>query len=217
MTFLTKFIVPTFAGMFEGLGEGEGLPATTRALISFSEALQLYWYLIFLGLLGIAGVAVIFNIDHRLRRRVPLVGPFLHKMGVTRFAHMLSIALGMGMPVTRAVDLAADASMNNCITRRVRALQPELEQGAALSAVLEKTRAFPRSLIWMASVGEQSRRLVPNLRQAADLYATEIEARGAALEKVMVPIFVCVLGAFVGFIVISLFSPLVYLAASIGY
>ncbi len=217
VTFLTKFIVPTFAGMFEGLGEGEGLPATTRALIGFSEALNMYWYLMFLGLLGVVGVVVIFNIDHRLRRRVPLVGPFLHKMGVTRFAHMLSVALGMGMPVTRAVDLAADASMNNCIARRVRALQPELEQGAALSAVLEKTRAFPRSLVWMTSVGEQSRQLVRNLRQAADLYAAEIDSRGTSMEKVTVPIFVCVLGAFVGFIVIALFSPLIHLASSIGY
>ena len=217
VVFLTRFIIPTFAGMFTGLGDGGELPATTRALLSFSDTLNLYWYLILLGLLAFAGVVAIFNIDHRLRRRVPLVGPFLHKMGVTRFAHMLSVALGMGIPVTRAVDLAADASMNNCIARRVRALRPQLEQGAALSEVLEETRAFPRSLVWMASVGEQSRQLVPNLKQAADLYAAEMDSRGASLEKMTVPICVCIIGAFVGFIVISLFSPLVRLSASIGY
>ena len=75
--------------------------------------------------------------------------------------------------------------------------------------------AFPPMVIQMIAVGEETEQLDAMLNKFADFYEDEVAAAVKALTSILEPVMIVVVGAIVGFIVISMYMPMFKVYAQI--
>ena len=208
--FLVTFIVPTFASMFVELDTQ--LPASTRLLISASEFITRWGYLAIAAAFPFGvGILCLLAI-HRVRLKLPLLGPAFRYAAMARFFDTLGVCLSAGTPLTQAVQGAGEAAIDRELERRMARALPGFIQDGDFSSFLEETRFFPRIYVWMLSVAEGSGDLEKRLGEIANLSDEEAQGRLFLLERIALPLVVGCAGTVIGFIVISMFQPLVQIA-----
>jgi type IV pilus assembly protein PilC len=68
--------------------------------------------------------------------------------------------------------------------------------------------AFPTMVTQMIGVGEETGALEQMLNKVADFYEDEVAAALKALTSILEPVMIVVVGAIVGFIVVSMYLPM---------
>jgi type IV pilus assembly protein PilC len=68
--------------------------------------------------------------------------------------------------------------------------------------------AFPVMVVQMIGVGEETGALEQMLSKIADFYEDQVAASLKALTSILEPIMILMVGAIVGFIVISMYMPM---------
>jgi len=217
---LLFFVLPKFKDIFESMEMK--LPPTTKFLLGFSGFATRFWY-IFL-LVGVALVIAYrlfartetgrYQID-RFKLKVPLLGDLALKTGVSRFARTFGTLIASGVPVLRALEIVADTAGNRVLSDAVNRARASVKEGEKISAPLLTNRIFPVMVTQMISVGEETGRLDQMLTKVADFYDGEVEATLKGLTSLIEPLMIVGLGAIVGFIAVSVISPIYQLVGSI--
>ncbi|ADG74721.1 Type II secretion system F domain protein [Cellulomonas flavigena DSM 20109] len=207
------FIVPVFAEMFAGLG-GE-LPGPTKFLMFLSGMLK--WTIgPTVVLLVLAGVwwgkhkndrALRERIDP-LKLKVPVFGPLFRKIAVSRFTRNFGTMIHAGVPLLQALEIVGEASGNIVIERAAKAVQESVRRGESLAGPLSQHPVFPPMVVQMMAVGEDTGALDTMLGKVADFYDQEVEAMTEQLTSLIEPLMIVVIGAIVGFMVISMYMPI---------
>ncbi|GIF41018.1 type II secretion system F family protein [Actinoplanes xinjiangensis] len=215
------FIVPIFEGMFKSLG-GE-LPAPTQFLVTASN--NMGWLgPLFLGS-GIA-TAVFYkrkirsSAEFRLRvdqikMRLPVFGPLLRKLAMSRFARNLGLLLNVGVPVMQALAVVGETTGNEVINAAMKDVQATVRDGNPMSSALRHHPIFPTMVTQMIEVGEESGQISQMLDKVADFYDREVDAAAESLTASIEPIMVVVMGTVVGGMVICLYLPMFTIGQSI--
>lgn len=210
---LITVIIPKITKVFEG--SRQALPLPTIFLISLSNLLAQYWWLI---LLLIAVMVV--GVRHALSRpkgrrfwdRMKLTLPGLSdvniKIASARFSRTLSSLLHAGVPLFTSLGIVKNILNNTLLAEVIDNASFELEKGKSLSDILRKSKWFTPMLVQMIAVGEQSGALEKMLDKAATSYEKEIEAKILALTSMIEPIMILGMGLVVAFIVISILLPI---------
>jgi type IV pilus assembly protein PilC len=214
-------VIPVFASLFKGLGAE--LPMPTRIVISMSNAIADYWWL-----MGIVIFAIIFSI-RRYRatekgRRVtdaimlkaPIVGMLLRKIAVARFCRTLSTLTSSGVPILDGLMITAKTSGNSIVEDAIMATRKSVEEGKTISEPLGDTDVFPSMVVQMIAVGEQTGALDTMLSKIADFYEEEVDTAVAGLMKLLEPVLIAFLGVAIGGIVIAMYMPMFTLIGQIG-
>ena len=214
VTIMLLFVVPTFAEMFTGLG-GE-LPLPTKILMILSQQSKI---LVPLGIVsGIGG----FMMYKKLRKtnaamrlkfdsiklKAPVFGPLFQKVAVSRFARTLALLLRAGVPVLQALDIVADTTGNEVLSRAAHDVKASVRGGESMSAPLGKHGVFPPMVVQMIAVGEDTGALDAMLDKIADFYDQEVEATTEALTSLIEPLMIAVLGGVVGSMIVALYMPM---------
>jgi type IV pilus assembly protein PilC len=140
------------------------------------------------GLLG--GVLAAYVVGKRMLRegtidgwllRVPVIGPCLQALAVTRFCLALRLTLESAMPIARALRLSFQATGNSAFAAAADTAQQAVKSGEELTVALSQTRLFPETFQHVIAVGEESGRLTDVLEQQGQEYAEESERRLKAL------------------------------------
>ncbi|MDQ7819457.1 MAG: type II secretion system F family protein [Armatimonadota bacterium] len=211
--FLVFFILPQFIGFFEGLELT--LPLPTRVLIWFTKTLTGYWY-VFLGfiLLGLYGLRMYistpigrFRFD-RFKLRVPVFGPLVRKVTISRFTRTLGTLITSGVPIMQALDVVAKAVENKVVAEAIENVRNSIREGESIALPLQASGLFPPMVVQMTSVGEETGTLDTMLQKVADFYDAEVETTLAQLTSILEPMLIVFLGFVVGFIVLSFYMPL---------
>ena len=214
VTVMLLFIVPTFAEMFEGLG-GE-LPLPTQILLTLSQAAK--WLVPLVFLLAIVGFMAYkrvrkSNVDFRLRAdrlklKIPIFGDLFQKIALSRFSRTLALLLRAGVPVLQALDIVADTTGNEVLTRATNDVKDSVRSGETMAGPLERHGIFPPMVVQMISVGEDTGAIDAMLDKVADFYDQEVESTTESLTSLIEPIMIAVLGGIVGSMIIALYMPM---------
>ncbi len=210
-------IVPIFSSIYETFDAP--LPIITQRLIRVSQFLQKFYGMILGGgfLTGFlffqyrksdAGELLI----DRMLLGLPIVGPLIKKIAISRFIRTLATLLQNDVPIIDALNVVAKTSGNRVIQELLEHARLSLAQGESLSVPLERVEFFPPLVTRMIAVGEKSGQLDQQLLRVADFYDDEVQAAVSVLTRVMEPLMIVVLGGIVGFIVVALFSPIMGIA-----
>jgi type IV pilus assembly protein PilC len=220
LAFLVWKIIPSFIAMFEELEVA--LPAPTRALLAFTNFVTEYWYLIPVILLGLYAVYKLItatrtgrHIVDWLKFRIPLFGNIINKAAIARFTRTFGTLMGSGVPILEALNISRDTAGNAVLARAIQHVHDSVREGDPIAAPLSESRVCDDMVVNMIDVGEETGNLDAMLLKIADTYDEQVDTAVEGLTSLMEPIMVILLGGIVGFIVISLFMPLIELMSSL--
>ncbi len=210
---LIIFIVPVFAEMFGGFGQG--LPGPTQALLNVSNFITSYWYIVLAGaatlIYGFRRYAKTdkgsYAIDS-VKLKFPLLGELTQKIAVSRFASTFAQLLNSGVPIIQAMSIVGVATGNKVVGGAILDARANVEEGNTLSSTLEGNPAFPKMLVHMLSAGEQTGKIEEMLGKLADFYQEEVDTMLEGLTSLLEPLLMVFIGVIIGGIVICMFLPI---------
>lgn len=209
-------VIPAFKNIFEGLlGPGERLPWLTEFVVTLSQFMASYWWLITL-VIGTIVFAMkawyktekgLHFIDG-LTLKLPVLGQILRKIAVARFSRTLSTLLSSGVPILESLEITARTAGNVIVSEAIQKVRAGVEQGQTFVEPLKASGVFPIMVSQMIGVGEQTGALDAMLSKIADFYEQEVDAAIANLLSLMEPAMIMFLGVTIGTIVIAMYLPL---------
>ena len=215
--FLVYWFVPQWAAILLDLGlKGDDIPAPTQFLIAVAYNLEHNWWIIILSVIFIVVSWKLFvstrfgrRIADRVKLKVPVFGKLHHKICLARFSRTMGTLLTSGVPILQAMETVAGTVGNTIMADAVMEARARIREGDRIGDPLEQSRLFPPMVVHMIGIGEESGSLDYMLQKIADFYENEVEATLASLTAALEPIMIVSLGFVVGFIVVSMFLPLV--------
>ncbi len=206
------WVVPQMVGVFQS--SKQELPLLTRALLAISAGIREYGLIgfIVLGLAGAGFARALKNPAFRLRLdawllRLPLFGRLNKASNTARLASTLSILVGSGVPLLKAMEAAAGVVENLVLRGAVSNAARDVREGAPLSKALDRQKLFPPVLVHLIASGEASGRLEDMLDKAARQQAGELEQRVATFTSLLGPVMVLLMGVAVLLIVLAILLP----------
>jgi len=218
---LVTFILPKFMDLFVDLGVKD-YPAPTKMLMAFSNFLTSRWYIMLIGTIAFVIAFRLFvrtkvgrRTYDRIKLKAPVFGKLNHKIVLARFSRTLGTLLASGVPILQALETVAGTVSNEIVADAVMEARARIREGDRIGDPLQRCKLFPPMVVQMISIGEESGALDPMLAKVADFYEAEVDAALASLTSAIEPVMIVFLGCAVGFIVISIFLPLISVVTSL--
>ncbi len=213
------FLIPKLTGILTE--SNQQLPLVTRVIIGMSDFMQRYiWFLLPMAV-GIGfGITRFLNTDQgkrlwdRLSLKLPVVGPLLQKMYLSRFAENLSTLIMGGLPIGSALQVTGDVVGNSIYREIIYGAKEAVKRGESISSVLATHREIPSLVTQMISVGEKTGRLDSILMNVTNFYRREVDVMVEGLVALIEPFIIVILGAGVFVLVAAVLLPIYNLASA---
>ena len=214
------FVVPVFAKTFADAGAQ--LPAPTQMLVSASQFMQSYWFVV-IGVIGGSIAALVIakkrsvkfaHFLDRMALKMPVMGNIVRNSAIARFARTLGVTFRAGVPLVEALDAVAGATGSVVYGDAVKQMRDDISVGHQLQLAMKQTGLFPNMVVQMTAIGEESGSLDNMLFKVAEFYEEEVSNAVDTLSTLLEPIIMVVLGTLVGGMVVALYLPIFKLAGT---
>jgi type IV pilus assembly protein PilC len=214
-------VVPQFAETFRSFGSD--LPAFTLFVLTISNFVQKWWFVILLMIFAAIFVfreaklrSVKFSefLD-RLILRLPIFGGIVHDSVIARFSRTLATTFAAGVPLVDALESTAGAAGNSVYAKAIRQIKDDVTTGSTLYSSTKATGLFPNMLLQMMSIGEESGSLDEMLDKVANHYEEAVDNAVDSLSSLMEPMIMAILGVLVGGLMIAMYLPIFMLGSVI--
>jgi len=204
-----SYLVPQLGSL---LGTtGDKMPLATALLISASQWMGAYWWLLILlaVAVGFAFRAFIRTASGRAwwdqaQLRIPLVGAVLRAKFLAQLAQTLATLTSNGIALYGALKLTNAATPNVHLQALLGRITDDVGEGSALSRAVARTKAFPSVFVDMIVVGEQTGDLPMALEKAGARYDKELNIAISALTSMIQPAVIVVMAGVVGIVAYSM-------------
>jgi type IV pilus assembly protein PilC len=211
---LLMFLVPVFVNIFAQLG-GK-LPTLTQYVVSASNVLRSYWFIIFpLFFLAIWAVRRFKRTEQgrqlwdRIKLKIPMkIGDVVLKVTMARFSRTLSTLVAAGVDIIKALEITGQTAGNWVVEEALSGVRAKVHQGVPIAQPLIENDVFPPMVSQMVKIGEETGELEKMLSKIADFYEDEVDSSIATLTSIIEPLMMIMVGAMVGVIVISMYLPM---------
>ncbi|AAZ96499.1 type IV pilus assembly protein PilC [Thiobacillus denitrificans ATCC 25259] len=212
--FLLIYLVPQVLTLVETMGVV--LPLPTLILMAVSEAVRSYW-LIGLLLAFALGVGVPLWVTKneagrawwdRAQLRLPVVGPIVKKIVLSRFTNTLAMMYRSGVSVLDALRAGEMVAGNRLIAEGIRRAGQQIAEGRGLSESFHSLALFPPLVIRMLRVGETTGALDEALDNVTYFYNREVLDSIENGLRVLEPMLTAILGLLLGGILVSVLLPI---------
>jgi len=213
LVIMATYVLPKFRDLYSSLNAH--LPLPTRMLLSFTNFMSNWWWLI--ALIGIAlaiGAVALLGGKHGKERRdklvlrLPAVGPLMHLVCVERFCSVLAALVHTGVPLPDAVQVSADSTNNRVYQQKLAVVRDAMMRGDGLARPIAATGIFPPAARQMIRVGESTGSLDTQLDSAADFYSRELKFRLKRFTDMFEPAILLIVGLAVAFVAIAQISAM---------
>jgi type II secretory pathway component PulF len=220
VAFFMFVMMPQFTTIFTGFNIE--LPLPTRMLIWASAFLIRFWWL--LGLVIIVLVIFFFRFKaseaggrslDEWRMKAPMLGKIVRLNLFGQFARTLGTLLQNGVPVLTALKITEQVLPNRLIKEAVAKTREAVTDGKTLAQPLAQSKIFPQLMVDLVRIGEETGDVPGALNNLADTYEGELQIGLRLMTQLIEPVLIVVMGAVVGFLLLSIFLPLFKLISSI--
>jgi type IV pilus assembly protein PilC len=210
---LFSFVLPKFKEIFSDMDAK--LPPVTAALFGVGDFMQkTWWVFVIFAIAGFFGVKIYgktdkgrYHLDY-LKIKVPVMGDLMLKMNIARFTRTFGTLINSGVPMIRSLEIVSETLGNAVLTHAVDQTRIAIREGNRLSVPLTSSGLFPTMVTQMIDIGEESGRLSEMLVKIGDFYDMEVEQSVKGLTSMIEPALIIFMGVVVGFIAISVMSPI---------
>jgi type IV pilus assembly protein PilC len=208
------YILPKITGVFKDMDVQ--LPATTMAIMAFSDFLRNHWALsIIISVGSVIGVKMFWATSFGKRffdflfLHLPIVGNIIVKVNCARFARIYSSLLKSGVSVVNALTIVSKTLSNVYYKDALAEAIAEVQKGVELSKVIGKyENIFPLLVSQIVSVGEETGKTENVLQRLAEFYEEEVSQITKNMSSIIEPILMLFIGGGVGFFAVAMLQPM---------
>lgn len=218
---LITYIVPNITKVFADMERT--LPLPTRLLISLSDFLRGYWWLVLLTMAGLFFALRFFLQSARgrqiwdlLKLKMPIIGEVNRKIVLARFGSTMASLLGSSVPLVTSMQIVQTIVNSAPIAAVIEEAIEQVRKGKSMARALGSSPWFPPMFVQMISVGEQSGNLEPMLIKVSEAYEREVDMAVMGMTSLIEPIMIAAMGAAVGFVVLSILLPIFEMNQMVG-
>ena len=213
VTGLMVYVVPDVIEVFTGTGQQ--LPMATRILVSISDFISSWGWIIppVLVLLVIGWLLLLrqpgfrYRYHHRLLE-LPAIGWLVRGGQSARYVGTLAILTGSSVPLVQAMGIASGVMGNDFLKARLQTAQKFVREGGSLRRALEDVEYFPPMMTYMIASGESSGTLDEMLERAAENQERDLQGAVTAFVSLFEPLMLLVMAGIVLFIVMAIMMPI---------
>jgi len=221
--FLMIYLVPQLVGFIKGMGQE--IPMQTRILLATSEFFVAYWYiLIALPVILIITTKLSIKLSptmqlkfDTLKLNMWVTGPILRKIILARFANTFAIMYGSGISILECIAITRDVVNNLAVSKSLADVTLEIEAGKNLTQSFQQTNMFPPLVIRMLKVGEATGSLDKALLNVSYFYDRDVKESIKKVQVMIEPTMTIVLGAILGWVMLSVLSPIYDLIGKVQF
>lgn len=220
MFIMVTFVIPQLLNLYKDFNIN--LPFSTLILMKVSSFFQKFWPLILVSLFA-GGFSFKKYIKTKRGKKMidswllklPLFSKVIKMSALVDTTRTLSILIGSGVSMLDALDIVIETSSNAVYQEAFGRIYKKIEIGQSLGKSLAEEEIFPPILVQMATVGEQTGHLDETLMRISKYFEMESELAVKAMTTLIEPAILLFLGLGVGFLVISVITPIYQLTSSI--
>jgi type IV pilus assembly protein PilC len=212
--FLMTYLVPELLRFVKTMGQE--LPVHTKALIVVSNIFVNYWYVILLIPIIIViciqiGVKTSpsFHLKYdELKLRIPVIGPILKKIILTRLCSFFAIMYSSGITIIECIRTGEEIAGNKSVERAMHQVGQSIADGTTLSDSFAAAGLFPPLVLRMIRVGENTGALENALSNISYFYTRDVKESIERLQSMIEPAMTIVLGAIIAWVMFSVLGPI---------
>lgn len=221
VTFMLAFVIPRVAGVLDQYQVQ--LPLATRILLALSSFITSYGFYTLPVLVALVYGYVRWHRTVPGRRLVdgwllktPIVHRLIKEFNLARFTRSLSSLLKSGQSIDQALELCASTATNVHYQEALRGAIQFVRKGLPLGEVMKgNPKLFPPLTCRMVEVGERTGKLDDMTTRLAVFYEKSVSTSLENLSATIEPILILVVGLIVGFVAVSILTPVWKFSATI--
>jgi type IV pilus assembly protein PilC len=191
-------------------------PLFTMLMIKFYDFLKHWGWLIIIAFLGLIGFIIYYSRTKegkkkydKLSLKLPILGVFLQKIFLIRFAENISTLIAAGISINNALKVTKDTIDNFIYKNIISETEKDVSEGEKISSVLVRHSEYiPPFVVQMIKVGEETGRLDKTLMEIANFYQKDVKRAIETFTTLLEPVLIIFLGVVVALLAISVLQPL---------
>jgi type IV pilus assembly protein PilC len=212
--FLMIYLVPQMVGFIRSMGQK--LPFHTELLIMVSDFMVHYWWVVIITpialfmtikFLAATRPEVRYKLD-QLKLDLPLIGPILRKIILSRFASIFALMYSSGITILDSIRSSEETAGNVVIREGLRVAGQQIADGKNVTTAFQDVGLFPPLVIRMLRIGETTGALDTALLNVSYFYNREVKESIEKIQAMIEPALTIVLGAILGWVMLSVLGPI---------
>lgn len=211
--FTLIYTVPNFQQSF--IGNENNLPLSTKFLIGLSMTLKNHYRIIFVLIVSIIGFTIyICKKEERIKMYIDeklfkfkFTKSIIQTIEVNKFIRCMYILISSGIQIVSALEISCNVIKNKYMLNKLYISKSLIQKGNSISASLDASKVFPKIVISMIEVGEETGKIEKCLHSININYDNDLDNLTNKIIKLIEPIIVLVLGLMIGILLVSIMTP----------
>ncbi|MCX7956058.1 MAG: type II secretion system F family protein [Patescibacteria group bacterium] len=219
MFIMITFVIPKLLNLYKDFNVA--LPLTTQILIMISDFMVKFWPLIIIFIvIGFYSFKKYSQTEKgkktidQILLKLPILGKVISISSLVNSTRTLAVLTGAGVSILDSLNIVIDTSENIIFKESFKNIYQKVEKGQSLGLSLEQEEVFPPILVQMTTVGEQTGNLDDTLMRLSKYFESESEIAIKSMTTLIEPAILVILGFGVGFLVMSVITPIYNLTSS---
>jgi type IV pilus assembly protein PilC len=218
---LAVYVLPKILPIF--ISFKSELPWSTRTLIFFTNFLAKDWVFVLIIVLAVLiliplvlRVAKIRKYFDRLILRLPVLGDMFRSFYLANFCRTLGLLLKSDVVIMESIKITSATVFNQTYKIELDKIGRSIQKGGKLSEqMVLSPKIFPPLLVQMIIVGEATGSLSDSLLYLTKIYEEELNDLTKNLSVIIEPVLMIFMGIIVGFVAISIITPIYGIAQNL--
>ncbi len=216
LAFILIWIIPKFKKIFADFNMK--LPAITQFLLDLADFFESYWWifpLCVVGLIIFIKLLKLFRVGRYIvdwsKLHIPIIGKIIEKTCIARTTRTFGTLVASGVPILEALSIVKETAGNAVYEGMYQKIYDSIKEGETIAQPMKESRLVDDMVVNMVDVGEETGDLDRMLYKIAEVYEEEVDVLVESLVSLLEPLMIVFLGGCVGFIVVALFYPMIYI------
>ncbi|HVZ58958.1 MAG TPA: type II secretion system F family protein [Patescibacteria group bacterium] len=220
MAVMMIFVIPQLTALYNNLDVP--LPLPTRIVIGISKFMGTFWPVIIVGVFGGLSYFRKWKKTPRGQKIVdaivlksPIFGKLTSQSIMVEFSRTFGLLVGTGSLVVESLNQSSDVVGNVYYRQAIREVGKKVEKGISIGDAMLADPLFPSIIVEMVKIGEQTGKLDESLMKVSEYFEREVEQTIKTLTTAMEPFIMIILAVGVGFLILSIITPIYNLISQI--
>lgn len=219
--FMLRMVVPMFEDIFRQ--NNVDLPAITKMIVSASNFIKDYGWLVLVSILALIGLRKTFAKKVWFKRRkdylllkLPYVGNFINSVYLAQFTQAVALLTSSKVPMLNSIQLVKKMIDFYPLNEALTHVEKDVLAGKSLNESMAGCKIFDNKMVSLVKVAEETNQTEYIFERLNQQYAIEVQQKSKLLSTLMEPLIIVIVGIFVGVILVAMYLPMFKLSSVVG-